>query len=99
MASTWGKRASQGFDPATCHIDHGDRRHTHDGAFQHAMADGLTRILEARDAERTADVLTPRIAGDRLLRERLHRRLDGEIDGEADIGRSAIDIDAIRPVA
>ena len=62
------------------------------------MAKRASGLLVARHAERTADVLAAGIAGHRFLRELLHRRIDGEVDGKADIDRRAPDVDAVRPV-
>ena len=62
------------------------------------MAERAAGILGPRNSERTTDVLAAGVAGHRFLRELLHRRLDGEVDGEADVDRRAADVDAVRPV-
>ena len=55
--------------------------------------DGRAAVRRPRCAcmpERAADVLAAGVAGGRFLRERLHRRIDGEVDREADVDRRAV---------
>ena len=74
------ERTGERLDASAGHIDHRHCCHTDDGAFEHAMAERAPGILGTRNSERTTYVLAAGVAGRRLLRELLHRRLDGEVD-------------------
>ena len=93
------QRAGERLDAPGRHIDDGDRGHAHDRLLEHAVADRASGVLAARDTERAAHVLAAGVARGRLLRERLHRRLDRDVDGEADVDRRSADLDAVRSVA
>ena len=60
---------------------------------------GCVLVLGAADAERAADVVAAGVAGGRLLRQRLQRGVDGQVDREADVDRRAVEHDAVRAVA
>ena len=52
-------------------------------------------VLGAAHAERAADVVAARVARGGLLRERLQRRIDRQVDRVADVDRRAVDDDAV----
>ena len=99
LARARRERAGERLDAPGRHVDHRDRGHAHHRLLEHRRADRASGVLAPRHAERAADVLPPGVARDRLLRERLYRGIDREVDGEADVHRRSADLDAVGPVA
>ncbi len=62
------------------------------------MSDGLRPVLLAANVERATDIVASRVAGGCLLRQRLQRRVDREIDGEADVDLCATHGDPVRTI-
>jgi hypothetical protein len=84
--------------PPARDVDDRDRGHPDDRALEHPVTDRLSRVFAADDPERRAKILASGVAGRGLLGERLHGRLDGDIDGKTDVDRRAANVDLVRTV-
>ena len=63
------------------------------------MTDRLRRVFLALQSKQLANVLAPRVAGGDLLRERLRRGIDRDVDRKADVDRRSVHIDLVRAEA
>ena len=97
LAGAGRERAGERLDPAAGDVDHRHRRHPHHRAFEQRLAERLRLVGLAMQAEGAAGRLAAGVAGGGLLRQRLQRRVDGEVDREADVDAAAVEDDPVRP--
>jgi hypothetical protein len=89
------ERAGERLDAAARDVDHRDRGHPHHRALEQLLSDRAVAVLGATDAERAADVVAAGVASGGLLRERLQRGVDRDVDRIADVDRRAVEDDVV----